>query len=238
MELKETEKPHDKRLVTIKLNRCHIRREFNFYSVIWTAKNNVAPTDGVEKVVKDTQPKAGKVDPRFDRADNEARDAFIDRVKKEIKGAEIKDITTPAKVNPIEKLVRLNNRDVAHVTNRAQMFFGIGLKTSNGNEILKLHDQKEVDSAFEKLVKLCDEVSHQAPRIAKKFSKKSKNSKPEDSKLSDEEIIEGAKERIANLDNGSKGIGMGKGDLTKGVVKWAKEQGYSVSGDQILLNKP
>ena len=205
--------------------------------VIWTAKSNVAPTDGAEAVVEVAQPKAG-IDPRFARDNNTARDEFLKRVQKEIKGVEIKDITTPAKVNPIEKLVRLNNRDVAHVTNRAQMFFGIGLRTSNGNRILKLHNQKEIDSAFKELVELCDEVRHKAPKTNKRTSKKSKNSKSEDSKLSDEEIIEGAKERIPNLDNGSKGIGMGKGDLTKGVVKWAKEQGYTVSGDRILLNKP
>ena len=191
--------------------------------MIWTAEGN-----------KKLDNKADD-NPLFQRENNQARDEFLERVQKEIKGVEIKDVTTPAKVNPIEKLVRLNNRDVAHVTNRAQMFFGIGLRTSNGNRILKLHNQKEIDSAFKELVELCDEVRHKAPKTNKRTSKKSENSKP---KLSDEEIIAGAKERIAKLSNGSKGIGMGKGDLTPGVRKWAKEQGYSVSGDRILLNKP
>ena len=91
--------------------------------MIWTAEGN-----------KKLDNKADD-NPLFQRENNQARDEFLERVQKEIKGVEIKDVTTPAKVNPIEKLVRLNNRDVAHVTNRAQMFFGIGLRTSNGNRI-------------------------------------------------------------------------------------------------------
>lgn len=201
--------------------------------VIWTAESNVAPTEGAEAVVKDTQPKAGE-NPLFDRSNNTARDEFLERVQKEIKDVVISDFKTSTKVNPIEKIIKIKGKVTAHVANRQAQLFCIGLKTSNGNRILKLHNQKEIDSAFKELVELCDEVRHKAPKTNKRTSKKSENSEP---KLTDEEIIEGAKERIAKLSNGSKGIGMGKGDLTPGVRKWAKEQGYSVSGDRILLNK-
>lgn len=193
--------------------------------MIWTAKGN-----------KKSNNKAGD-NPLYERANNEARDKFIDKCVKEL-GCEVKDIKTSAKENPIEKMLLYKGRQVCHCANRAKLLFTVGIRSFNdSNQIHKLHNQKDVDSALKELEVLCKELDN-AKYVTPKKSKKGGGEKTSEPKVTDAEIIESIKERIANLGNGSKGIAIAKGYMTKGVVKWAKEQGYSVSGDQILLNKP
>jgi len=174
----------------------------------------------------------GKKDPRFERSNNEMRDKFIERLKKDIDGPEFKEFDSGAKINPIEFIVRYKSRNLVHIANRANMYFCLGIKQLSGkNDIRKLMSEKDIEKAFDDLKNLTIEIDKFPVKSNKKPNKKSTPTTPDD------EIIAVLKERIAKLDKKSKGIKTADGEMTKAVRKWAKSQGYSISGDQIIVRQ-
>lgn len=108
----------------------------------------------------------------YERANNESRDMFIDKCVMEL-GCEVKDIKTKRKETPIEKMLLFKNRRVAHCTNRSKMLFSVGIRTiSDGNQIRKLMNQKDVDKAFDELKSLCDELDKTKYTLPNKKGKK------------------------------------------------------------------
>jgi len=168
----------------------------------------------------------------FRREDNTKRDKFIERLKKDIDGLEFKEFDTGTKINPKEFMVRYKNHNLVHIANRANMYFCVGIKQLNGkNDIRKLMSEKDIEKAFDDLKKLIQEIDKLPAINNKKTSKKSTPAKPDD------EIIKSLKERIAKLDSKSKGIKVKIGEMGPAVRKWAKSQGYTISGDQIIVQQ-
>jgi hypothetical protein len=174
----------------------------------------------------------GKKDPRFERSNNEMRDKFIERLKKDIDGLEFKEFDSGAKINPIEFIVRYKNRNIVHIANRANMYFCLGIKQLSGkNDIRKLMSEKDIEKAFNDLKNLTVEIDKLPAKSNKKPNKKSTPAKPDD------EIIAVLKERIAKLDKKSKGIKTADGEMTKAVRKWAKQSGFTITGNTIIVKQ-
>ena len=62
-------------------------------------------------------------------------------------------------------------------------------------------------------------------------------SKVRQQKPTDEHIIEALESRIENMSKDSKGISTKGLKITDGIKKWVKQNGYSLTGDTLLVNK-
>jgi len=61
-------------------------------------------------------------------------------------------------------------------------------------------------------------------------------SKVRQQKPTDEHIIEALESRIEHMDKGSKGISTKGLKMTDGIKKWVKQNGYSLTGETLLVN--
>lgn len=62
-------------------------------------------------------------------------------------------------------------------------------------------------------------------------------SKIKQQKPTDEHIIEALESRIENMDKGSKGISTKGLKITDGIKKWVKQNGYSLTGETLIVNR-
>lgn len=53
----------------------------------------------------------------------------------------------------------------------------------------------------------------------------------------DKTVIKKLEERIAKMSKNNKGIALGKTKITDGIKKWAKKNGYTLTGDTLLVNR-
>jgi len=182
--------------------------------------------------------KAGNENQFFARDNNVKRDEFIAQLEAKVKGLDINDFETSAKVNPVEKLVKFKNRNLAHVANRSALWFTVGIRTLDGkNDIRRIKTQKEFDNALNDLISLTVEVLKLPPKTNNRKGNKKSNKKSKSSGITDEDRIAGIEKRIANMSKKSKGISAENGELTPAVRKYLKGKGYTLSGDKIIVRQ-
>ena len=148
--------------------------------------------------------------------------AFADALRHEL-GCEIKTIKGRGNVDDL--LILFKGKKIGYISPRAQCWFG-GYRLWKQVKPFRIESQEHLDVLYQSFSDHIKELDSK-PKPIKKSRGRSHSS----------EVIVNLKKRINKLPKDATGIELQKGVLTKEVRDWAKEQGYSVSGNQIILNR-
>ena len=164
----------------------------------------------VEKIAKKAAPKPKK-EPLFLRDNTEARDSFIDRALKEIKGLEKVDVKVNNKDQPTEPTLKYKGKLVAWCAPRSghlwtNYLFFIG----QPKEIHKIHNDTEMEADLQSLKEICkaiDELPSQTVKTTKKAGKRRKVRTSSSSQPRDKDSILRQLKKLGN----SKGMKVPRG---------------------------
>ena len=148
--------------------------------------------------------------------------AFADALKTKL-GCEVKKIKGRGGVDDL--LILFKGKKIAYISPRAGVWFG-GYRLWKQVKPFRIESQEHLDVLYQSFSDHIKELVSK-PKPIKKSRGRQHTS----------EVIANLEKRIKKLPKDAKGIELQKGVLTKEVRNWAKKQGYSVSGNQIILNR-
>ena len=176
-----------------------------------------------KKVFKEkTKPKK-ESKPEFARDNIDALLSFVERCQKEL-GMTLEMMPVNNSVIKNEWLLKHgDNRKIIHVCPRASMRFGIYLFLNGHRDILKIHDDKETEEAFERIKARCAELDKEPEKPLKKSRGRQKS------------IIERleAMEAKAKSYKDSNGFGLGNIKVTQEVTDWVEKKGYKLQSRSV-----
>ena len=147
---------------------------------------------------------------------------FTERLKKEL-GCEIKMLNGIR--NQQEPLILKCGKIIAQICPRKGVLFSV-YRFWKAPKVVKLTNESEIEELFNDFAEHCKQLEQQPKKVIAKISKQNSA-----------DIIKEIESRIKKLSPKHKGIHMPPGTATAEVRRWAKEKGYTLSGDTLLVNR-
>ncbi|MBN1861620.1 MAG: hypothetical protein JW840_09195 [Candidatus Thermoplasmatota archaeon] len=164
------------------------------------------------------KPKSSTINPEFARENTKARDAWIQRVAKEL-GVEVEHIKVNNEKTPTEPVLNYQGKRICWCAPRSGMLWSNYLFGKNERTITKIHNDDEAEKDYEWLKKRITEIKsepkNQPPKTPKPKGKRKLPIKTPEQHAKD------LKERMAKLSDSHQGISLPIG--IRGNESWFKE---------------
>ncbi len=129
--------------------------------------------------------------------------------------------------NQKEPLISYHGKIIAQICPRKGVLFSV-YRFWKSPRVVKLTNEAQIEELFNDFAEHCKQLEQQLKIVKTKKSKPKQNSA---------DLIKEIESRIKKLSPKHKGIHLRPGVATPAVRKWAKEQGYSISGDVLFVNR-